>query len=127
MPRVPKGQWREATSRLLSPLLPEDEVELDMMPLRALRTVKPSKEYEGYQRLEFIVGSGAAASVIPEKLLPDHPITPGDACKKGVHYLTADGGRVPNLGETKLHFETAERHKCNLVFQVADIKKPILS
>ena len=54
-------------------------------------------------------------------------MTAGDATKKNVHYLSADGGRVPNLGETRVHFETKERHRVNHVFQVADIKKPILS
>ena len=71
--------------------------------------------------------SGAAVSVLPDKLLPEHPVTAGDAARKNVHYLSADGGRVPNLGETRVHFETKERHRVNHVFQVAEVKKPILS
>ena len=51
----------------------------------------------------------------------------GGAAKKGVHYLTADGGRVPNLGETMVQMVTKEQTRCSVKFQVADVQKPILS
>ena len=65
--------------------------------------------------------------MLPAGLLEDYAVTAGDASKKGVHYLTADGGRVPNLGESRIRMITKEQFKCNVLFQVAEIQKPILS
>ena len=53
--------------------------------------------------------------------------TPHRSVVAATSVATADGGRCPNLGETKLRFLTPEHHRCEMVFQVADIKKPILS
>ena len=50
--------------------------------------------------------SGAAASVIPERCVPDHPVLPSEGSRYGVHYLSANGGRIPNQGEVKLDFLT---------------------
>ena len=77
--------------------------------------------------MELLVDSGAAAPVLFERLLEDHSIAQGDAAWKGVHDLTADGGRVPNLGEMKVRLLTKEQHRTSVTFQVADIQKPILS
>ena len=77
--------------------------------------------------MEVLVDSGAAATVVPEKLLPDHAIRQGSAARRGVHYLAADGGRIPNLGELDVQFLTREQHRCSMTFQVADVSKPILS
>ena len=95
------------------------------MPLRVLDN--PRKEYQGYMPLEILVGSGAAASVIPERLLQGYEVRQGEAARRGVNYLVADGGSVPNLGEMSVNLITQERHKCNILFQVADVNKPILA
>ena len=113
------------THSVLQPLLPEEEPTEALMPLRAAPGRKP--DFKGYRRLEMIVDSGAAASVMPENLLKDYKVTRGEAAQRGVHYLTADGGRVPNLGEMSVKFVTKEQFKCAMTFQVADVTKPILS
>ena len=77
--------------------------------------------------MELIVDSGAAASAIPQDLLSDHPVTPGEASKRGVNYLAANGDRAPNLGEMKLQVVTKEQFVSNMTFQVANVNKPILS
>ena len=109
----------------LQPLLPEEEAPELVMPLQAL----PGRvgQFEGYRRLELIVDSGAAASVLPVGMLDDYSVKQGEAARKGVHYLTADGGRVPNVGETRLRLFTKEKVKCNVNFQVAEIQTPTLS
>ena len=99
------------------------------MPLQSLGQNPRGRKtkYEGYRKMELIVDSGAAASVIPQDLLSDHPITPGEASKRGVNYLAANGDRVPNLGEMKLTVATKEQFVSNMTFQVASVNKPILS
>eukprot|EP00974_Lingulodinium_polyedra_P056781 5462635-Lingulodinium_polyedra.AAC.1 len=70
------------------------------MPLRESgRSLKP--EFEGYTKIQVAIDSGAAASVMPERLLAGHTVEPGEAFKRGTHYLAADGGRIPSLGEVE--------------------------
>ena len=108
---------------LLGPLLLESECCVgDLMPLREGPRLR--KEFAGYTRMEVTVDSGVAASVIPEKLLPGHAIRPSEGSKAGVHYLAADGGRIPNLGEVEVAFLTKEQHRCRMAFQVANVKRP---
>ena len=41
--------------------------------------------------------------------------------------MTADGNEIPNLGELSMPFRTMEGHKCGIKFQLADVKRPLLS
>ena len=85
------------------------------------------KELSGFKTLEMLVDSGAAANVLPEKFAEGYTVVRGEAARKGVHYVAADGGRIPNLGECKIHVLTKEQHKSSITFQVEDAQKPILS
>ena len=58
----------------LAPLLLETDGDQDIVPLREERRRRP--EYDKYTKLEVAVDSGAAASVMPERCVPDHPVTP---------------------------------------------------
>eukprot|EP00969_Alexandrium_andersonii_P059440 2617701-Alexandrium_andersonii.AAC.1 len=80
------------------------------MPLRESgRPLKP--EFEGYT-IQVAIDFGAAASVMPERLLAGHAVAPGEAHKRGTRYLAVDGGRIPNLGEVEVGFFTKEQHRC---------------
>eukprot|EP00969_Alexandrium_andersonii_P133168 5889333-Alexandrium_andersonii.AAC.1 len=59
-------------------------------------------EYYGHVKVQLAIDSGAAASVMPERLLSGHEVVTGEAAQKGTRYLAADGGRIPNLGEAEL-------------------------
>ena len=75
----------------LNPLrLEDDERDRCIFPLDAGLPRKP--EYAGYTKVEVAVDSGAAASVMPEACLPDHPVRPNEGSANGVHYLSANGG-----------------------------------
>eukprot|EP00969_Alexandrium_andersonii_P085615 3774828-Alexandrium_andersonii.AAC.1 len=76
-------------------------------------------DFEGYVEVQLAIDSGAAASVMPERLLAGHEVVAGLAAQKGTRYLAVDGGRTPNLDETELGFITKERHRCRIKFQVA--------
>ena len=65
--------------------------------------------------------------MLPERCLPDHPVRPSEGSRGGVHYLAANGGRIPNQGEMVLDFLTRERHRGHIAFQVADVKRPLLA
>ena len=83
-------------------------------------------EFEGY-KIQVAIDSGAAASVMPERLLTGHTVEPGEAFKRGTRYLAADGGRIPNLGEVEVGFFTKEQRRCRIRFQVAAVKRPLLA
>eukprot|EP00969_Alexandrium_andersonii_P068183 3007266-Alexandrium_andersonii.AAC.1 len=46
---------------------------------------------------------------------------------KGAHYLAADDGGIPNLGEVHLGFLAEEQHRCRITFQAAEVKRPLLA
>ena len=83
--------------------------------------------HSGYRKLQVVVDSGAAESVIPTQLLDDYPVTEGEAAKAGVKYTAADGGEVFNLGEQYVPFRTQEGHSAKVCFQVTDVRRPLLS
>eukprot|EP00969_Alexandrium_andersonii_P155658 6881786-Alexandrium_andersonii.AAC.1 len=95
------------------------------MPLQEGGQFKP--EYAGYAHVQVAVGSGAVASVVPGRLLGNRRILESEASRKGVRYLGADGGRIPNLGEAHLGFRTKEKHRCRITCQVAEVKRPLLA
>ena len=106
-------------------LLAEADEPPELMPLQVGRPFKP--EFAGYTKVQVAIDSGAAASVMPEALLDGHRILPSDGSRKGIQYLAADGGRIPNLGEVHLGFITKEQHRCRITFQVANVKRPLLA
>eukprot|EP00969_Alexandrium_andersonii_P094232 4163885-Alexandrium_andersonii.AAC.1 len=68
------------------------------MPLRgSARPLKP--KFEGCTKVQVAIESGAAASVMPERLLRGHTLVPGEASKKRARCVAADGGQIANLGE----------------------------
>eukprot|EP00969_Alexandrium_andersonii_P164007 7248582-Alexandrium_andersonii.AAC.1 len=96
-----------------------------MPPRESGRPLKP--EFEGYTKVQLASDSGAAASVMPERLLAGHTVVPSEAYKRGTRYLAADGGRIPNLGEVVVGFFAKEQHQCRIRFQVAAVKRPLLA
>eukprot|EP00969_Alexandrium_andersonii_P090199 3983109-Alexandrium_andersonii.AAC.1 len=71
-----------------------------LMPLQEGRKMKP--EFEGFTKLQVAIDAGVAASVIPERLLEGRRAVPSEGPKKGVRYLPADGGGIPDRGEVSL-------------------------
>eukprot|EP00969_Alexandrium_andersonii_P247878 10953542-Alexandrium_andersonii.AAC.1 len=84
-------------------------------------------EFDGYVEVQLAIDSGAAASVVPERLLGGHEVVAGEAAQKGTRYLAADGCRIRNLGEAELGFVTKERRRCRIKSQVAAVKRPLLA
>eukprot|EP00969_Alexandrium_andersonii_P068019 3000159-Alexandrium_andersonii.AAC.1 len=86
------------------------------MPLcEGERPMQP--EFEGRTKLQVATDSGAAASVMPEKLLAGHSAVSGEASRKGAQYSAANGGRVPNLGEAEPGFFAKDTRRCRVRFQ----------
>jgi hypothetical protein len=71
---------------------------------------------------------GAAESVLPRDMLPNEALLEGEAKKRGVKYVAANGGRMDNLGEKKVRFRRNGSLATNTItFQVTDVSKPLAS
>ena len=103
--------------------VPLDE---DWTPICAIKA-KPKPEFDKYRKIQILVDSGAAENVLPPDLFPGMEVREGEAKRNQVKYMTADGNEIPNLGELDLAFRTFEGHKCGIRFQLADVKRPLLS
>eukprot|EP00969_Alexandrium_andersonii_P355884 15445406-Alexandrium_andersonii.AAC.1 len=73
------------------------------------------------------IGSGAAASMIPERLLNGHAVLPSHGSRAGVSYLAAGSRRIPNSGDVHLVIVVKGRCRCRITFQIADVKRPLLA
>ena len=74
------------------------------------------------------VDSGAADNVLPRRLLRGKSkVRPSQASRDGVHYVAANGGRIPNEGEADFPFCTREGQSFSWLFQVAEVNKILAS
>ncbi len=54
------------------------------------------------------VDSGSHHNVMPRRMVKRSRIRPSEGSKRGLHYVAANKGRIPNEGETDFKFETEE-------------------
>ena len=73
------------------------------------------------------VDSGAADHVMPIGWLVMFIVMASLGSKRGLHYVAADGTRIPNLGQQLVRFMTLDGTWCEVMFQVAGIHKPLVS
>ena len=75
-----------------------------------------------------IIDSGSAESVLYKNMLPNEPIVEGEAERRVVKYVAANGGKMENIGEKKVKFKRAGSNAVNsITFQVTDVSKPLAS
>ena len=101
--------------------------QLKLLTERRPQSLMPLSCSEELEFVEFILDSGATATVIPPSVGKAYAIQPGDASRAGVSYEVANGEEILNLGETLLPVVTAEGSWKGLRAQVADVSKPLQS
>ena len=94
---------------------------------RRPQSLMPLSCSEELEFVEFILDSGATATVIPPNVGKAYAIQPGDASRAGVTYEVANGEEIPNLGEKLMPVVTAEGTWRGLRAQVADVTKALQS
>ena len=81
-----------------------------------------------WERLEWIVDSGAAETICPATLAKGVPTALGEKFKAGASYTCASGKPLPNLGEKKcLAYFSNSNTARGLRMQVEDVSKPLMS
>jgi hypothetical protein len=83
-------------------------------------------ETDGRYRVMAVVDSGAEESVAPPGCSPGM-IVPCRMSKSGGKYRAANGARIPNLGQVKVPFVNEDGVKCGIMFQVAEVERPLIS
>jgi hypothetical protein len=76
--------------------------------------------------VEAVVDSGAEESVAPPGCFPG-VVGPSRMSRAGGKYRAANGARIPNLGQVKVPFMNEEGDKCGIMFQVAEVERPLIS
>ena len=71
--------------------------------------------------------SGAGDPVMPRRMVNKKKIRQSEGQRRGLHYVSATNHRIPNVGEVNLEFMTDEGHSESIVFQIADVNKPLMS
>ena len=71
------------------------------------------------------IDSGAAETVIPHRLVGQHPIKDTEASRNGKCYASATGQPIPNLGEQRLPLVTQEGTLRGMTFQAAPVAKAL--
>jgi hypothetical protein len=73
------------------------------------------------------VDSGAADHVMPIGWLLMFLVVKSLGMLRGLHYVAADGTRIPNVGQQLVKFMTLDGTWTELLFQIAAINKPLVS
>ena len=65
---------------------------------------------------------------MPRRLLRGKSkVVPSEASREGVHYVAANGARIPNEGEAMFPFRTREGQPFSWLFQVDEVNKILAS
>ena len=81
-----------------------------------------------WTEIEITVDSGACGTVLPRALCEGINILQNRLSREGVEYEVANGAHIPNLGERRCEMMTIGSNTAKrIVFQVADVHKPLLS
>ena len=69
--------------------------------------------------------TGAHHNVIPKRMIGKRVIRPSKGSRAGMRYVGAGGERINNEGEVDFPFETMEGHMQEMIFQIAEVNKPL--
>jgi hypothetical protein len=80
-----------------------------------------------YTKVSAIIDSGAVEHVLPPAFLPRVKMVESPGSKAGKRYLSATGEAIANMGQKSLFSKTREGQARNITFQVAPVRKPLIS
>ena len=82
---------------------------------------------QNWVKVKSIVDSGASAPVAPPSMLPNVTVRESPGSKRGQKFSSASKHKLRNLGEQRILACTEEGETTEVLFQVADISKPLVS
>ena len=80
-----------------------------------------------FVRVESVVDSGASTPVAPPSMMPGVKVVPSEGSRRGQKWSSASKHKIRNLGEQRLKAVTEEGEETEVLFQIADVSKPLVS
>ena len=71
--------------------------------------------------------SGASTPVAPPSMAPNCTIRPSEGSRRGQQFTSASKHKLKNLGEQHLDACTEEGIETEVLFQIADVSRPLVS
>ena len=78
-------------------------------------------------KVKSVVDSGASVPVAPPSMLPNVAVTPSEGSKRGQKFTSALKHKLQNLGEQRARAYTEQGEQAEVLFQIADVSKPLVS
>ena len=110
-------------------LLDDEEPEKPTEDLLNLNWRSDMEEFGGrkFVRVESVMDSGASTPVAPPSMMPGMPVKPSEGSRRGQKWSSASKHKIRNLGEQRLKAVTEEGEETEVLFQIADVSKPLVS
>ena len=84
-------------------------------------------EHRNWVKVDSVMDSGAAAPVAPPSMLPKVKIEPSPGSVRGQNFTSASKHKLKNLGQQRINAVTEEGDPTSVLFQIADVSKPLVS
>jgi hypothetical protein len=94
---------------------------------KELNPVITEKQDQGWVYVKGVVDSGASASVAHPGLCPEYPVNPSAGSRSGQRFVSASGDVIENLGEQCLDVVTEDGSEGQVLYQSADVARPLNS
>ena len=78
-------------------------------------------------KVDSVMDSGASAPVAPPSMLPNVAVVPSEGSRRGQRFTSASKHKLKNLGEQKIQACSEEGQDLEVLFQIADVSKPLVS
>ena len=78
-------------------------------------------------KVDSVVDSGACSPVAPPNMLPGVKVEPSPGSIRGQNYTSASKHKVKNLGQQRIKACTEAGDETEVLFQIADVSKPLVS
>ena len=115
-------QWYDEAEPLA--LIEDDEEDKKGNELLGSWRTEPE---HGWVQVQSVMDSGASAPVCPPSMAPNAPIRPSAGSRRGQQYTSASRHKIPNLGEQLLQAATEAGEETQVLFQVAEVSRPLVS
>ena len=107
-------------------LLWEVEESTDLLNV-GWRSESQTWEDKKWVKVDSVMDSGAAAPVTPPSMMPNVKVEPSPGSIRGRNFTSASSHKLKNLGQQGIHACTEDGEETSVLFQIADVSKPLVS
>ena len=124
LPDVEDLSWLDGDANLLDEAAEKPTEELLNLSWRS-----DMEQFGGrkFVKVESVMDSGASTPVAPASMMPGVPIEPSEGSRRGQRWSSASNHKIKNLGQQRLKAVTEDGEETEVLFQIADVTKPLVS